>query len=140
MEHNTVSTSNPSRLTGLATVLSILACYGTLAFVSIMSIFGVTININSGVWAGVITLFAWLVVLSTAMNYRNLRAIGPLILAVVGAAVITYVMFITFHRLLEITGFTAIIAASVWERRVKRCTKKESTMDNARAQDAVYGR
>ncbi len=137
MEINAVNTSNLSRFTGLAATLSILACYGTLAFVMIMSIFGVAVKIHGGVWAGVITLFAWLVVLSIAMNYRYLHANGPLILAVVGAAIITVVMFVTFNRFLEITGFAALIASSLWERRVKRCAKQNSTVDNARELDTV---
>jgi hypothetical protein len=137
MENNAVSMSNLSRFTGLAAILSILACYGTLAFVTIMSIFGVTIKIHGGVWAGVITLFAWLVVLSIAINYRYLRANGPLMLAVVGAAIITVVMFVTFNRFLEITGFAALIASSLWERRVKRCAKQDATLDDARELDTV---
>lgn len=111
-----------ARLPNIAAVLSIVACYGTLAAVSILGVFGVTLNIHEGAWAGVITLFGWLVPLGMIFNARSSRAIGPLLTASGGAVLITWVMFMTFNRVVEILGFVALLSAIVWDRRLRRAT------------------
>lgn len=115
-----------SRFTGLSTLLSILACYGTLALVSILSFMGITINIHTGLWAGVITLFAWLAVAGIAGCFRRNRAAGPLIMAVVGAVFVTWVMFVSFNRVIEISGFAGLIFATLWERYLNFPTRQLS--------------
>jgi hypothetical protein len=124
MTNNATDAAKLGRLSGFATVLSIVACYGTLAFVSILSLMGITVNIHEGVWAGAITLFAWLAFAGVAINFRRYHALGPLIIAAAGAVLITWVMFISFSRPLEILGFVLLITAALWERRVKRCVQK----------------
>lgn len=108
-----------SRFTGLSAVLSILACYGTLAFVSLLSILGITVHINAGVWAGVITLFAWIAVAGVAGSFRRYRAAGPLIIAAVGAVFITWTMFVSFNRFIEVFGFAGLLFATLWVRYLK---------------------
>jgi hypothetical protein len=41
-------------------------------------------------------------------------------LATVGAALVLWVMFGSFNRVLEIAGFTALVAATVWDWRAKK--------------------
>jgi hypothetical protein len=41
-------------------------------------------------------------------------------LAVVGAAMVLWVMFGSFNRALEIAGFAALVAATVWDWRAKK--------------------
>jgi hypothetical protein len=127
MSGNSIYASKLSRLTGWATGLSILACYGTLAFVSILSLIGVTINIHEGAWAGVITLFAWLAFGGVAINFRRYHAAGPLVVAAVGAVLITWAMFASYSRVIEIAGFAGLISAALWERHIKRCAQQQST-------------
>ncbi len=114
----TEATAGPrlSRFTGLSAMLSILACYGTLAFVSILSLLGITVNIDTGIWAGVITFFAWFAVAGVAGSFRRNRAVGPLIVAAVGAVLVTWVMFVSSNRIVEIFGFFGLIFAASWER------------------------
>lgn len=125
---NTESTAAPKigRFTGLAALMSIIACYGTLALVSILSLLGITIDIHTGVWAGAITFFAWLAVGGVANNFRRHRAVGPLIAAAVGAVFVTWAMFVSFNRIIEIAGFAGLILAALWERRLKSSIREPS--------------
>jgi hypothetical protein len=115
-----------SRFTGLSAVLSIIACYGTLAFVSMLSFLGITINIDNGIWAGVITLFAWLAVAGVVGGFRRNHAAGPLIVATLGAVFITWVMFVSFNRFIEVAGFSGLIIATLWERSLKFPSRQTS--------------
>ncbi len=107
-------------LPGVATVCSIVACYGTLAVVGALSVMGVGIVLHEGAWAGVISVFAVIAAAGIAFGYRRHRAIGPLILAIAGAALVLWVMFGSFNRVLEIAGFAALVAATAWDWRVNK--------------------
>ena len=124
---NTESTAVPkiSRFTGLSTLLSILACYGTLAMVSILSFLGITIDINTGIWAAAITFFAWLAVAGVAGSFKQHRTVGPLIIAAVGAVLITLAMFVSYSRIIEIVGFAGLVFAALWERYLKFPTRPQ---------------
>jgi hypothetical protein len=63
---------------------SILACYGTLAILGLLSLMGVSIALQEGAWASVISAFAVLAAIGIMLHYRRCRAIGPVILAVGG--------------------------------------------------------
>jgi len=119
MNSKTTDVSELGRLSGFATVLSIVACYGTLAFVSILSLMGITVNIHEGAWAGAITFFAWLAFAGVAISFRRYHALGPLSIAATGAVLITWVMFISFSRTLEILGFVLLTTAAFWKRCVR---------------------
>ena len=112
-----------NRFTGMSTLLSILACYGTLAFVSILSVLGITVVIHTGAWAGVITLFAWLAVAGVASGFKRYYALGPLLIAAVGALLITMTKFVYFNRIIEIAGFAGLIVAAMWDRHLKFPTR-----------------
>lgn len=124
MNSDVTDTPKLGRLSGFATGLSIVACYGTLMFVSILSLMGITVNIHEGAWAGAITLFAWLAFAGVAINFRRYHVLGPLVMASAGAVLITWVMFISFSRPLEILGFMLLITAALWERHLRRCVRK----------------
>lgn len=110
-------------LPGAATVCSIVACYGTLAVVGVLSVMGVGIALHEGAWAGVISLFAVIAAAGIAFGYRHHRVVGPLVLAIFGVALVLWVMFGSFNRVLEIAGFAALVAATLWDWRAKnsRC-------------------
>lgn len=65
-------------LAGGSTVLSIVACYGTLLVISVLSLLGVGLALHTGAWAGVIVFFAGLAVVGTALGYKYL-SIGSFI-------------------------------------------------------------
>lgn len=116
------------RLPQVATILSILACYGTLLTVSVLSLLGVTLVVHKGAWAGLITFFAWLALAGVAINFRRYRVVGPLIVAAVGSVFITWVMFVSFNRIMELIGFAGLITATVWDIRIKRL--RQGYLDN----------
>jgi len=113
------TTARWGRLAGLATVLSITACYGTLLAVAVLSVLGVSLTIHTGTWAGAISLFAVLAVIGVGLSCRKQRAVTPLVLAVCGGGVILWVMFGSYSRSLEIIGFVLLVSAVVWNRRIE---------------------
>ncbi len=114
---------NASRLdwlAGVAALLSIVACYGTLFTISVLSALGVTLVVHDGAWAGAISLFAVLAVAGVFLGYRRHRTLAPLVLAAIGAAIILWVMLGSYDRILELIGFGALIAGAIWDWRLKR--------------------
>jgi arsenite methyltransferase len=107
-------------LAGTAALFSIIACYGTLFAISALSALGITLAVNDGAWAGAIALFAVLAVIGVVFGYRRHRTLAPLVLAAIGAAIILWVMFGSFNRILELVGFAALIVGAVWDWRLKR--------------------
>ena len=103
-----------------ATVLSIVACYGTLFVIGALSLLGISLAVHVGVWAGAISLFAVLAVVGLALGYRRHRMRAPLVLGVIGAGLIVWVMFGSYSRILELIGFVILITAATWDWRLKR--------------------
>ena len=101
-------------------VTALLACYGTLALVGILSVMGISIVINAAAWAGVITVFAGLTVLGVALGLRRHRRPPPIVLALFGFALIAWAMLGHYDRTGEIAGFALLIAATAWDWQVRR--------------------
>ncbi len=116
--------SNPlqrlGRYSGVAVVLSIVACYGTLALVAILSLAGVTISVHEGAWAAVIVVFVWVAVLAMGVNIQRHRSFGPFVLADIGALLVSWVMMVDYSPVLEVIGFALLIVAALWDRQVRR--------------------
>jgi hypothetical protein len=108
-------------LASAGTVLAIAACYGTLATVSVLSLLGVTLVINPGVWAGAISLFAVLALFGVLLSYREHRVRGPLVIAALGTALVLWAMFGSYSRIIELIGFAGLITAAIWDWRLKKC-------------------
>ena len=62
MSNSKSNTTKFGWLAGTGTLLSLLACYGTLGLIAILSLMGVSLAINVQVWAGVIVAFALIAV------------------------------------------------------------------------------
>jgi hypothetical protein len=111
------------------TVLSILACYGTLAVVTALSAMGITLSPNVHIWALVIIAFAVLAVVGLAFSYRTHGSRGPLALGIIGVLV---VIFATYgsriidtvlgvpRDAVEIVGFAVMLAGAIWDWRLKK--------------------
>ncbi len=102
---------------GVLLGLSILSCYGTIAMVAVLGLIGIQFNIHEGIWASVIVVLAWAAVVGIVFEFRRLGAKIPLIFGILGALLITTAMFISYNRIVEISGFTSILAAVIWKRR-----------------------
>lgn len=108
------------RYSGVAVVASIVACYGTLALVTVLSAAGVAMSVHEGAWATFIVVFAWIAVLAMGVNLRRHRNIGPFILSDMGALLVSWVMFVDFNRTMEVSGFALLVIAALWDRMLLR--------------------
>ena len=102
---------------GVLAGLSILTCYGTLALVALLGLIGIQLDIREGIWATVIVVLAWAAVAGIIREYLSLGAKGPLVLAILGALMITAVMYVAYNRFVEISAFVLLMAAVIWNRR-----------------------
>jgi hypothetical protein len=119
-------------LAGAGTLLSLLACYGTLGLVAILSIMGVSLAINVHVWAAAIVAFALLAALGVGLGYRRHRKLGPVVVAFVGALLVIWAMYGSEtipalfgfpSRVIELIGFAGLIAAAAWDWRLKKAER-----------------
>ena len=107
-------------LPGVATGLSFLTCYGTLAVNLLLGALGAAIAFNEFVWAGFITGFSVIAVLGLAVSTRHHRRYWPVVFGAAGLAAIIYAMYIEYHRWIELAGFALLITASVWNWSLRR--------------------
>lgn len=96
----------------LSLLMAAITCYGTLMLVALMSAFGVSIAINEGLWAGGIILFALVATAVIAIGVRIHHSIKPLLIALVGTAIISYTMLVSYSTLTEIAGFLILTLAT----------------------------
>lgn len=114
-------------LPGAAVLLSVVACYGTLAAVAVLSMLGVGLAVNEAAWAGAISLFAVIAAILVALNSQRHGSRGPLVLAVLGTALVAWAMFFGFSRVIELSGFAALIGATAWDWRLLRRQRGSAT-------------
>lgn len=103
----------------VAVVASLIACYGTLAVVAILSAAGIAFDVHEGVWATLVVAFAWTGVLAIGVSLRRHGNFAPFVLADVGALMVSWVMLVDFDRAMEGAGFALLIAAAIWDRRLQ---------------------
>lgn len=106
-------------VTGL---LAVTACYGTLGAVALLSLIGVSVEINEGVMVKLISALLVLVLFGMSYSYRIHRAPGPLLLSLVSAGVLGWTFFGSYSKGLEMAGFALLTAASVWDFFAKKRT------------------
>lgn len=106
------------RLAGaFSLVVSILACYGTLAALSLLSAAGLNLAVNETVWAGVVVLGA--ACAAAAVAARAWRRGGWLAtaLAIAGAAAVAWTQLVRYGIIGELAGFALLAAAVVLDLR-----------------------
>lgn len=103
----------------IAVAASLTACYGTLALVALLAGLGVTVSVHEGTWATFVVAFAWVGVLAMGVNLRRHGNFAPFLLADIGALLVSWVMFVDFDRTMEGAGFALLVAAALWDRRLK---------------------
>ena len=103
---------NTSGLWGaISLAMSLLACYGTLALVGLMSALGVGLAINEGLWAGAILIFAWAAVALIALGARVHDSFKPVAIALAGAVPLTYTLLVDYRPAIEIAAFVLLAFA-----------------------------
>jgi arsenite methyltransferase len=106
---------------GVALALSLLACYGTLAAVAVLSFFGVVLAPDDTLWRVAIVAPAVLVVLVLARGARRHARWQPVALALAGTTLLAVLVFWHMNRALELLAFAMLLAAVLAERRL--CTR-----------------
>lgn len=101
----------------VATALSLVACYGTLAVVTLLSALGVTIALNEAVWGGAIVLFAGLTFVALLVRRRKHDRLAPVALASIGVLLIGFTILISYARLIELVGFVFLCTGTVLDWR-----------------------
>lgn len=96
----------------LATALSLIACYGTIAAIALLGALGVTIALNEAAWAGAIVLFAGLATAAIFMRWRKHHQHLSLVLAAVGFLLIACAMYVSTRR----SPIWAVLFSFVWAR------------------------
>lgn len=112
-------------LPGLATALSLLACYGWLLVVGLLGALGVALVTDEGLWAVTIVGLALVAVLAIGLG-RDGRP-WPLLLAAAGAAMLAWAMWGHYTRLTEAAGFALLLGGAVWDWRRRAAGRRRPT-------------
>ncbi len=112
-----------SRLPGLATAASLLACYGTLAVIALLGALGVAVTLDERLWAGAIVAGAALAFAGLVLGAGRHRKPGPVLIGGLGAMVLGYAMYGQYSRLTEVTGFVLLSIAAVRDWKFRRASK-----------------
>ena len=107
-------------LAPLATVLSLIACYGTLTAITLLGALGMTIALNEAIWAGAIVLFAGLAFVALLIRWRRHRRSAPVLLAGIGLLLIAFTILISYERIIELVGFVFLCGGTLVDWRIGR--------------------
>lgn len=92
----------------VALSMALLACYGTLALVGVLSMLGAGMALNNGVWAAAILLCALLATVVIGIGIKKHRSKTPLAIAIFATGLLTYTMLVDYRLLLEIVAFAGL--------------------------------
>jgi hypothetical protein len=104
----------------VSTLLSIAACYGTLAMIAALGAIGIALAVSDAVWAAAIAGFAGVAVLGLVVSYTCHRKLWPLAIGLVGFLAIIYAVFIEHHRATEFAGFLLLAIAAIWDWQLRK--------------------
>jgi arsenite methyltransferase len=103
-----------------ALAAAVLACYGTLAAIALLAAAGVSVAINTAVWAGAIVLFGVLAAVSVGAGVRKHGRYTPLGAAAAGAMLLSYVQFVDYSLALEVVSFGLIAVGVLLDLKSRR--------------------
>ncbi len=86
-----------------------------------------TLTLNEGAWAGAIVLFTLLALAGIASGLARHGRWAPTVLALAGAALIVWVMYVHYGRLAELAGFALLVGAAAWDWRLGRASERKET-------------
>ena len=115
-----------SWLGSATSLLAVAACYGTLAAVSLLSLIGVSVDIDEAVMVRFITALLIVALLGMLYSWRSHRHPGPLLLSMSAATLLLWVFYGSYSKPLELTGFALLVIASIWDFRTKKRACAES--------------
>jgi hypothetical protein len=103
-----------------ASLLAVAACYGTMAVVALLSVIGIGVDLDDGVFVKIVTGLLVVALLGMAYSFRFHRHPGPFLLSLAAAGLLAWVFYGSYSQALEIVGFAALVVASLWDFRSKR--------------------
>ncbi|MBA3517612.1 MAG: MerC domain-containing protein [Rhizobiales bacterium] len=112
---------------GVATLLSLISCYGSLALIAGLGALGISVALNEAVWAGAIVLFAVLAIVGLAFGPSRHGRHGPLVIGGLGAAALVYAMYVSYSIGIELTGFVLLVAATLSDLRFRRSVGRDES-------------
>ncbi len=108
-------------LAGIASLLlAVLVCYGGLMAVAILPMFGLGFGLDPTAWAGTIMTFTLLAALAILIGSRRHRSPAPPVIAVAGAGLVGYALFVDYHMIVELGGFALLAVAACLDLRARR--------------------
>ena len=90
-----------------------LACYGTLIAIAALGALGITITLNTGLWAATIVGFALLAVIALYLGHKRHGSLIPTLIATAGCAALVFTSFINYLPVVEAIGFCILLLA-IW--------------------------
>lgn len=106
-----------------STLLSFLACYGTLVTVAVLGALGIVVAVNEALWAAVIMGFTGLAVIGLLTSYRYHKQYLPLVVGSLGLAAVSYAMYFQYHRLTELGGLALLAIAALFDWQLRNRSK-----------------
>lgn len=105
-------------------LLAVTACYGTLAVVALLSVVGISVQIDEGLMTRLVSGMLVLVLFGMGYSYRLHRNPGPLLASMATSTLLLWVFFGSYSKHLELAGFVVLGIASIWDFRAKKrvCT------------------
>jgi SAM-dependent methyltransferase len=117
----------------VALALALLACYGTLAAVAILSAAGLAIAVDQRLWSGAILLFAALATAAVAASRRAHRGWWPLAMSAAGTALLAYTQLVDYRLAIELAGFAVLAGGVATDLCLARSARKAKSAGMVRA-------
>lgn len=126
MANTTSDKKDYSWVGSVTSLLAVVTCYGTLAAVALLSVIGISIDIDESLLVKLVSGLLVLALAGMGYSYSVHRHPGPLLLSIGAAALLLWVFYGSYSKTLELTGFIALVFASVWDFRAKKrsCVEK----------------
>ena len=119
-----------------ASLVAVVACYGTLAAVALLAAIGTSADINEGTLVKIITALLGLAFAGMIYSFRLHRHPGPITVSLLSVIVLLWVFYGTYSKPIELLGFASLIIASLWDFR---CKKKACPAPTSQGEEHVAG-
>lgn len=120
MANTAPSKKDYSWLGSATSLLAVVTCYGTLAAVALLSVIGVSVELDEGLLVKLITGLLVPALAGMGYSFRIHRHPGPLLVSIASAALLLWVFYGSYSKSMEMTGFIALVIASLWDFRAKK--------------------
>jgi hypothetical protein len=112
-------------MAGIGTVvLALLACYGTLAALALLSMLGIALAVDEMAVGGVVAALAALAAFTIGAGVRRHGSPWPMALAAVGALLVVIALLALRDWRLELGGFALLIAAAAWDFHLRLSVRR----------------